>query len=185
MAKENRCRYAVLGMLHYGDMTGYEIRKRLQEIVGYFWQEASASVYPALKALEKDKLIEANREIQETGPLRIRYKISKKGREIFKLWINQEPTPTAIRNEFALKLVFGNLTDQAYILKYIQKEAEATKTLMQNLEVIIKTLPKEENSLMWNLVADYGYTLAKASTDWCERASKAINNAQNKKKEIN
>ena len=52
MAKENRTRFAVLGMLHYGSMTGYEIRKRINEMVGYFWQEPNASIYPALKAYD-------------------------------------------------------------------------------------------------------------------------------------
>ncbi len=182
MAKEKRSHFAVLGMLHYGDMTGYEIRKRLNEAIGYFWQEASASVYPALKSLVAEGLIEAQREVPESGPVRIRYRISEAGRSSFAEWIRQAPAPTAMRNEFALKLFFGNLTDPQCILAYIHKEAESTHDLISNLEAMVDRLPKGDRSLMWRLIGDYGSSMAKATADWCVRAAKTLEASTTKSK---
>ncbi|MBL8967390.1 MAG: PadR family transcriptional regulator [Spirochaetaceae bacterium] len=174
MAKENRARYAVLGMLHYGDMTGYEIRKRLNEMVGCFWQEPSASVYPALKALEEDGFVTARRETPESGPARIRYRVTSAGRAAFGSWIVQDPAPTAMRNEFALKLLFGNLADPATMLRFIAAERAAALASDRGIEELTGRLPHGTEGLMWRLIADYGRSMAAATAGWCERAIKEI-----------
>lgn len=180
MPKENRARYAVLGMLHYGDMTGYEIRKRLNEMVGYFWQEPSASVYPALKALEEDGLVTAQRETPESGPARIRYRVTPAGRAAFGAWIVQDPAPTAMRNEFALKLLFGNLAGPETMLRFIEGERAAALAIDGGIEEVIGRLPSGSEGLMWRLIADYGRSMAAATAGWCERAKKEIEAASSR-----
>lgn len=174
MAKENRTRYAVLGMLHYSDMTGYEIRKRLNEMVGLFWQEPSASVYPALKALEEEGFVTAQRETPESGPARIRYRITPSGRAAFDAWIVQDPAPTAMRNEFALKLLFGNLTSLDTILRFIEGERQEAEAVGQGIESLTASLPPGKESLMWRLIADFGRSMTAATAAWCERAAREI-----------
>lgn len=183
MPKENRARFALLGMLHYGDMTGYEIRKRLNEMVGYFWQEPSASVYPALKALEEEGYVTAHRERPETGPTRIRYSLTPAGRAAFSGWIIQDPAPTAMRNEFALKLLFGNLTDPATVLRFIEGEGKTARTVQREIEAAASRLPSGKDTLVWRLIADYGRTVAVATADWCVRAAKELELAQDGKSE--
>lgn len=40
MAKEHKSRYAVLGMLSLGPMSGYDIKKVIEESINNFWQES-------------------------------------------------------------------------------------------------------------------------------------------------
>lgn len=174
MAKENRTRFAVLGMLHYGDMTGYEIRKRLHEMVGYFWQEPNASVYPALKILEEEGCVTAMREQPSSGPARVRYSLTSSGREVFGAWMRLDPAPAIMRNEFALKLLFGNLTTAPTILKFIRDELETARTVESNLSTMVDSLPQGNDALLWRLIADYGRTIAASTVEWCERARDEI-----------
>lgn len=46
-----------LGVLTLGDASGYDIRKHLEDNFGHFMDVSSNAVYPALKALEKEKLV--------------------------------------------------------------------------------------------------------------------------------
>jgi len=170
MAKENRTRFAVLGMLHYGSMTGYEIRKRINEMVGYFWQEPNASLYPALKALEIEGSVIAARELPSSGPSRIRYTLTDLGRAAFAAWIVVAPAPSVLRNEFALKLVFGSLTDPDTILRFIRDEQRNAQEVEASLKAAIGSLPQGQEALMWRLIADYGRTIAESTAVWCERA---------------
>jgi DNA-binding PadR family transcriptional regulator len=177
MAKENRTRYAVLGMLHYGDFTGYEIRKRLAEMIGSFWQEPSASVYPALKALEAEGSVIASRELPESGPARIRYSVTPPGRAAFAAWLAQDPQPTAMRNEFALKLMFGNLAEPATMLRFVAGELAIARGVCAGIDDSLARLPEDDQALMWRLVADYGRSMAQATIEWCDRAERAIREA--------
>jgi len=174
MAKENRTRFAVLGMLHYADMTGYEIRKRLNEMVGYFWQEANASVYPALKSLEEDGCVTGSRELPSSGPARVRYSLTSTGREAFAAWLQLEPAPAVMRNEFALKMLFGNLSDESTILSFIREELQTARTVETSLSAMVESLPQDNKALMWRLIADYGRAIARTTSEWCEQARAEI-----------
>ncbi len=51
MARQNTSKYAVLGMLSIGPMSGYDIKKLIGETVGHVWSESYGQVYPALREL--------------------------------------------------------------------------------------------------------------------------------------
>jgi DNA-binding PadR family transcriptional regulator len=49
--------FAILGLLHEAPMHGYELRKRLAELLGAFRAFSYGSLYPALKRLQRAGLI--------------------------------------------------------------------------------------------------------------------------------
>ncbi|HEY3155376.1 MAG TPA: PadR family transcriptional regulator, partial [Candidatus Eisenbacteria bacterium] len=44
--------YAILGMLSFAPMSGYDIRKEAASSIGYFWSESYGQIYPALRELQ-------------------------------------------------------------------------------------------------------------------------------------
>ena len=56
MSKENKSRYALLGMLSLTSMSGYDLKKAIDLSVRHFWQENYAQIYPMLKQLTKEGL---------------------------------------------------------------------------------------------------------------------------------
>ncbi|HWC80205.1 MAG TPA: PadR family transcriptional regulator [Pseudonocardiaceae bacterium] len=50
--------FAILGLLHEAPMHGYELRKRLADLLGAFRAFSYGSLYPALKRLQRAGLIE-------------------------------------------------------------------------------------------------------------------------------
>lgn len=72
----------ILFILTNKDMCGYEIRQEIKNISDRFhngYVPSFGSIYPALKILEKEKLIESYRDGK-----RIKYKIKPKGRNFIK-----------------------------------------------------------------------------------------------------
>ena len=51
MKKADALEFAILGILHEGPLHGYELRKRLNQVLGTFHAISYGSLYPALKAL--------------------------------------------------------------------------------------------------------------------------------------
>lgn len=83
MKKADALEFAILGILHDGPAHGYELRKRLNQVLGTFHAISYGSLYPALKALV------ARGEISEAGSgedsrrTKITYGISATGKQHF------------------------------------------------------------------------------------------------------
>src|SRR3546814_2009955 len=60
---------AVLGLLHEGPMHGYELRKRLNLMLGWGRILSYGSLYPALKKMLRNNLIEELRSEEHTSEL--------------------------------------------------------------------------------------------------------------------
>ncbi|MBA2625115.1 MAG: helix-turn-helix transcriptional regulator, partial [Acidimicrobiia bacterium] len=56
---------AVLGVLREGELHGYELRKRLRELVGGTSSISFGSLYPALGRLERDGAVEAVEAVEQ------------------------------------------------------------------------------------------------------------------------
>src|SRR5258707_12735330 len=56
MAKENKSRYALLGMLSIRPGSGYDIKKFMEQSTSNFWHESYGQIYPLLKQLVDEGL---------------------------------------------------------------------------------------------------------------------------------
>ena len=51
MANEKKIDCVILGLLSHEELTGYEIKKRMDTTLKYFWSASYGSIYPALNDL--------------------------------------------------------------------------------------------------------------------------------------
>ena len=112
--------FAVLGLLGDGPLHGYELRKRLDTVLGPFRTLSFGSLYPCLRRIQERGLIEqvhvtpANES--NAPPLsgrrsRVVYSLTGDGKEAFDLWVN-EPGPESWEDEgFAAHLAFFGRTE--------------------------------------------------------------------------
>ena len=108
MSKENKSKYALLGVLSLGSMSGYDLKKTIEESVGYFWKENYAQIYPMLKVLEHEGLAVGSTEKHEGKPDRRVYTITEHGKEVLKDWLVEPFGGMQVeRNELLLKLFWA------------------------------------------------------------------------------
>jgi len=62
VSRENKSRYALLGMLSYMPMSGYDLRKFIESSTSNFWSESYAQIYPMLKQLTREGLTTSHTE---------------------------------------------------------------------------------------------------------------------------
>jgi DNA-binding PadR family transcriptional regulator len=74
---------AILGLLKEQAMHGYQLRKRLADTLGSFWQVSYGSLYPALKRLQKEEAVEMIFPKDQMGRRKNVYRITEKGEELF------------------------------------------------------------------------------------------------------
>jgi DNA-binding PadR family transcriptional regulator len=107
--------FAILGLLHEAPMHGYELRKRLHELLGAFRAFSYGTLYPTLRRLQRANLIVEEvppEESVRTWGRRARkvYKLTAEGKERFgELLVNAGPQ-TWDDDSFGVHLAFFSRT---------------------------------------------------------------------------
>ena len=57
MAREKKIDMVILGLLSHEDLTGYDIKKRIDGAISFFWKGSFGNIYPALNDMEKQGLV--------------------------------------------------------------------------------------------------------------------------------
>ncbi|MFF9819256.1 PadR family transcriptional regulator [Streptomyces sp. NPDC014006] len=108
----------LLGFLHGGEASGYELLGVAEDVVGAFWTVTRSQVYRELAALAERGLVVAG----DAGPRsRVRYRITEPGREAFAQWITTPPGAEQIRYPLLLTIAFGGHLDRTRLLSYVDQ----------------------------------------------------------------
>lgn len=146
---------AVLGLLHETPMHGYELRKRLNGVLGAFRAISYGTLYPCLKSLlARGWIREAGTDAAPASPLsgrraRIVYELTAEGKERFQSLV-AHPGPDAWEDEsFDVHFAFFARTDAATRLAVL--EGRRTR-LRERLEGVRQSMARTRERLD-------GYTL--------------------------
>ncbi len=133
--KQNRSRYAILGILSYRPMSGYDVQKFFADIAG-FWQESYGQIYPNLRQLLAEGLVSKQVEEREKGPNRHVYALTAVGQQELHTWLQQTAEPLPVRNELLLKLIFGHEAGPAATRRQLETYREQITADMGNLRIV-------------------------------------------------
>ncbi len=98
MPQANKSRYALLGLLSLKPMSGYELKKTIEQSTHHFWHEDFPQIYPMLKQLESEGLTVSRNEHQEGRPERHIYTLTEHGWETLRQWLSLPPVLQVERN---------------------------------------------------------------------------------------
>ena len=95
---------SLLGFLHEGPMTGYDLVAVARERIGDFWSLTQSQVYRELAAMAEDGLVVAGeRGRRDRRP----YAVTDAGRAAFNEWVNREPGLESVRFPLLVTVAFG------------------------------------------------------------------------------
>ncbi len=99
---------AILGLLKERSMHGYELRKRLSETLGPFWQVSYGALYPALKRLRRAGAVEEVFSDATLGRRKNVYRVTGQGEQLFAELVESagEHEGVADDNGFRVRLAF-------------------------------------------------------------------------------
>lgn len=107
---------SLLGFLHAGEASGYELLGTAHAFIGDFWSLTRSQVYRELAALAERGLV----EVGTTGARSRRpYRLTDAGRSAFAAWLAEPPGAEQIRYPLLLTLAFGAHLDTSRLLGYI------------------------------------------------------------------
>ena len=177
-----RTAYVILGILSIHDnQSGYEIRKTIEQSVGFFWGESYGQLYPTLKKLVAEGLVTAD------GPdlgsrARRAYSITPAGREALKQWLAVPFRDDPPRDEFLLKLFFGDQAAPGISAAHIREFQQKNRRMLATLEELEK-LSRASSShypgfRFWILTLEFGLAQLRSALTWSESALAALEGAE-------
>lgn len=128
-------RYALLGLLDRQPMTGYELTREFSSALSEFWNARHSQIYPELKRLAAEGLVEFSTEITGTQLERKRYSITLAGKRAFKTWEGaSHPLPPTPKDEFKLQLFFSDSLSATGRKRLLQDNLTAHQARLEHLE---------------------------------------------------
>ena len=195
MAKKQKTRCAILGLLSWQPMSGYDIKKLIEMGLQHFWNESYGQLYPTLNQLVTEGLATRKEGVGTGRRSRHVYSITPKGRRVFADWLMEPTVSVPVRNEFLLKFFLTGRQDasessrlieeyqiqeQARLEAFTMSEQVLRKALRQNTypeELADLTGPPEDDSnqlLVFLLSLTHGIRLTEARLAWCGEALRSL-----------
>jgi len=109
---------SLLGFLHDGPQSGWDLVTTAQQTIGDFWNLTRSQVYRELGSMAETGLIEAD----EVGPRDRRpYRLTDAGRHAFQSWLEQEPGQEQIRYPLLLTLAFARHLHPDQVTEFLSR----------------------------------------------------------------
>lgn len=117
----NATQGSLLGFLHEGRLTGWDLIRRVEGGLSRFWNITSSHVYRELRVLEENGLIEAGSPgVRDRVP----FTITTAGRDEFRAWIRRPPGAEQIRFPLLVTLWFGRHLEPATLAAFVDATRE-------------------------------------------------------------
>jgi PadR family transcriptional regulator AphA len=174
--------YAVLGLLSGGEQSGYDLKKRADSSVGYFWTPAKSRIYAILPRLVEAGLVRRRDVRQQGRPDKQLYRLTQDGRQALVEWLAHGPLePVPERHLLLLKLYFGELAGPEALIEQVREWRREVERLLAELRVIDARRHADGDDLYPRLTRMYGIAWADAIIAWAKAAEKELARAAGEK----
>lgn len=177
MANEKKIDCVILGLLSHEELTGYEIKKRMDTTLKYFWSASYGSIYPALNDLVNRGLA-TKREDIESKRNKLIYTITENGHDYLKKWLTLPIEKDELRYETLLKLFFGNEKGEEQAIIHIEafekKIQEDLLDLLRAETILNKSLNDDSAHKYYLITVEFGVKTYQTYLEWCKEAKKLL-----------
>lgn len=173
-------KHAILGLLSWQPLSGYDLKKIFSDSTAFYWSGNNNQVYRTLLELYDEGLV--SREIiqQENLPAKKIYTISEKGRQELRQWITANPELPVLRNSFLIQLAWADQLTPPELERLLASYEEEihTQWLIHN-QSSPQLSPEQARSpreaLLWSAIHQNQLRFYQTEWDWVKhlRASLA------------
>ncbi len=140
-------KYALLGLIDRGPITGYDIVKEFESrVMANFWYAKHSQVYPELKKLTEEGFVEYKIILQGEKMEKKLYTITPSGHEEFVRWMKKdEPIGVTPKDIFRLRSYFTDfISAEDYMIllhSQLRMHTERCNTLKSSMEAYGGVVP--------------------------------------------
>ena len=181
-------KHGILGLLNYGDKTGYEIMTVFRDSLNHFWTAQTSQIYRELQTMEKNGWI-SQRHVEQAGkPDKNVFSITEAGRAELLGWLRADNLPKSARDPFLMKTFFrGELPVEENIAYFRACGQERVfpddgKQATAAAEMYRQTIQNPEKAVYWKLTIEFGRMFERMYRQWCQICVQELESLQQKQK---
>jgi len=150
-----------------GPLSGYDVRKAVDNGVGYFWAPAKTQIYAVLPRLVAAGLATREEVEQADRPDKHVYRVSDAGHAAVSDWLESSATD-GDRSTFLLRVFLGGLASPEALLRTIRAKREEAEELQADLEERDARADGSPKDFHAALTRKYGRAYAEALIAWAD-----------------
>lgn len=168
----------ILGMVLEDDLTGYDIKKLIENGIGVFYKASFGSVYPTLKKLAMKGYLTTYEQLQGNRQ-KILYQITDEGRDSFYQWLSAPMNIVEGTNTHLAKVYFFDKLPSEIRERQLLEHEINNLNYLHKLELLEKEFDKMENKDCFYYKLStlyYGICITKRTIEWCRhvRSQKSL-----------
>jgi DNA-binding PadR family transcriptional regulator len=153
-------KFPILGFLMEYEATGYDLRRRFLDPIGFFYRVSDGSIYPALKKLARDRLVTVRNEKRGQRARKV-YAITNEGRAFFKRMLSEPAEPTFVFDEMQVKVYFAD-HNPASAIGHIKSAIREDTARAAGLRKIVNQMRVEGASPFRRVMVEMGQAVVEA-----------------------
>lgn len=176
---KKKTRYVILGLLRDEAMTGYEIKNCINLRMSFFWQESYGQIYPELNFMLQEGLLESREDNESDNRGKIRYSITKNGRQEFDKWMSQKYEKDTVRSEALLKFFLAGDNNKSDVISHLETFYNQNREILEQYEKFYESLKGYENKHNHKYILhmlELGIQQQKLYCDWSNRYIEELQN---------
>ena len=113
--------HAILVSLTERAGSGYELARRFDRSIGYFWPATHQQIYRVLRRMDEAGWVRHTEIAQDGRPDKKVYRVSAAGKAELSRWLAEPEDPAVLRDGLGVKLRGASLGDPGVVLKEIER----------------------------------------------------------------
>jgi DNA-binding PadR family transcriptional regulator len=182
--------YAILGILSCNSLTGYDLKKIIQDSPFMHWSGNNNQIYKSLVELHEEGLVTNEVYHQESSPSKKIYTITKEGRAELKEWILSSPEPPEFKKTFLIQLAWSDQLNTEELCTLLSSyENEIRMQLIMQKEKMRRRVyspdrtPREAQ--LWDLISDNIISSYENELNWLQKVRKELCNNNKETNKMN
>lgn len=178
--------YALLGILRYAPMSGYELEQFISISITHFWNAKLSQIYRTLKKMEEGGLVTSEMQEQDGARSKRVYTITQAGIDEFEAWQSQMDTeldeikqPLLVRTFFMGTQGKAEIAAQMELWRSLHEQHlnMFENILPQNIQKVTQEHgihPPAKDEIFWKATLRFGIMYEKMILEWLAEMQEAI-----------
>lgn len=171
--------HALLVSLSEHSGSGYELARRFDKSIGYFWNASHQQIYRVLKRMDEAGWVDGETVGQDGRPDKKVYRVSDAGRAELRRWIAEPTEAGNLRNELAVKIRAASYGDLDDVRSEVRRHRDDHARRLEVYRLIEKRdFPAPDRlsgtELHQYLVLRGGIRVEEGFTAWCQEVLDAL-----------
>ncbi len=167
--------HAILVTLLDKPQTGYELGKRFEQTVGFFWRASHQQIYGELHKMQSRGWVSGETIEQSDRPNRIVYQITSEGRAVVQEWAAEDSPPPSVKEELLVKLFALGEVRSAVLIERINARLTVHRERLAHYQSVMAEHYAEPDKLKGKRRGRYlglrkGILSEESGILWCEEA---------------